>query len=193
MKDAFILQQARAKTTAFMARAANEPDFMQATAGHITSLHVDLAHERDKTARLERQVNAMGVLKLRLAEAISGETLSSNFILDSIGEDFNAARTLRRHTAEWRKKILERYGEDVRKAASVIEHLHSQLSPAAGSSAPTTELAFAGGRQGEVSCGTQVQRRQGEASLPHGLEDGVCAAPVLRERQHEGHVPLLAL
>ena len=67
MKDAFILQQARAKTTAFMARAANEPDFMQATAGHITSLHVDLAHERDKTARLERQVNAMGVLKLRLA------------------------------------------------------------------------------------------------------------------------------
>ena len=117
------MQEARAQTESFMARVAREPDAVQAVTDHITSLNFGLAHQHDKVKRLERQVPTIETLKLRLADAISGETLCSNFILDSIGEGFNAARTLRRHTAEWRTKILGRYGVDVQKAASVIEHL----------------------------------------------------------------------
>ena len=99
-----MMQTALAQTESFMARAACGPDTMQAVTDHITSLNFVVAHQHDKVKRLERQVRTMETLKLRLADAISGETLCSNFILDSIGEDFNAARTLRRHTAEWRTK-----------------------------------------------------------------------------------------
>jgi hypothetical protein len=95
-----MMQEARAQTESFMARVAREPDAVQAVTDHITSLNFGLAHQHDKVKRLERQVRTIETLKLRLADAISGETLCSNFILDSIGEDFNAARTLRRHTAE---------------------------------------------------------------------------------------------
>ena len=136
------MQEARAQTESFMARVAREPDAVQAVTDHITSLNFGLAHQHDKVKRLERQVRTIETLKLRLADAISGETLCSNFILDSIGEGFNAARTLRRHTAEWRTKILGRYGVDVQKAASVIEHLHSQISPPTSTSASTSELAL---------------------------------------------------
>ena len=94
------MQEARAQTESFMARVAREPDAVQAVTDHITSLNFGLAHQHDKVKRLERQVRTIETLKLRLADAISGETLCSNFILDSIGEDFNAARTLRRHTAQ---------------------------------------------------------------------------------------------
>ena len=111
------MQEARAQTESFMARVAREPDAVQAVTDHITSLNFGLAHQHDKVKRLERQVRTIETLKLRLADAISGETLCSNFILDSIGEDFNAARTLRRHTAEWRTKILDRYGKDVQQSA----------------------------------------------------------------------------
>jgi hypothetical protein len=119
LKEAFMMQEARAQTESFMARVAREPDAVQAVTDHITSLNFVLAHQHDKVKRLERQVRTIETLKLRLADAISGETLCSNFILDSIGEGFNAARTLRRHTAEWRTKILGRYGVDVQKAASL--------------------------------------------------------------------------
>jgi hypothetical protein len=112
-----MMQEARAQTESFMARVAREPDAVQAVTDHITSLNFGLAHQHDKVKRLERQVRTIETLKLRLADAISGETLCSNFILDSIGEDFNAARTLRRHTAEWRTKILDRYGKDVQQSA----------------------------------------------------------------------------
>ena len=138
-----MMQEARAQTESFMARVAREPDAVQAVTDHITSLNFGLAHQHDKVKRLERQVRTIETLKLRLADAISGETLCSNFILDSIGEGFNAARTLRRHTAEWRTKILGRYGVDVQKAASVIEHLHSQISPPTSTSASTSEHALA--------------------------------------------------
>ena len=50
-------------------------------------------------------------LKLQLAKVLAGETtLETNLIIDSVGEGFNSARSLRRHTALWRERVLVHYG-----------------------------------------------------------------------------------
>ena len=50
-------------------------------------------------------------LKLQLAKVLAGETtLETNLFIDSVGEGFNSARSLLRHTALWRERVLVHYG-----------------------------------------------------------------------------------
>ena len=64
-----------------------------------------------KIDALKLKVQAGENLKLQLAKVLAGETtLETNLIIDSVGEGFNSARSLRRHTALWRERVLVHCG-----------------------------------------------------------------------------------
>ena len=65
-------------------------------AEHIAGLHLQLSEQQQQIDALELKVQAGENLKLQLAKVRASETtLETNLIIDSVGESFNSARSLR--------------------------------------------------------------------------------------------------